>query len=863
MKFKSFFFLICTFLLLAATSYSQTTVPPVITAIGDQYYCPLSDINIVTYFDITPGSEPIDAVFIQISQNYSNGADTLFLTNGSSHPNISASWNASEGKLKLEVINSTSTSYKDLIAAVKEVAFHSTNATISGEKSFSITIDEANYLPSTGHYYEYVPDVGITWTNAKTAAATKTHYGLQGYLATITSADEAQLTGKQAEGTGWIGASDAATEGTWKWMTGPEAGKTFWFGASNGTTTGTDIPFANWNNGEPNNLGDEDYAHITAPNVGIVGSWNDLKNTGDASGDYQPKGYIVEYGGMPGDPTLNLSGNTKITSLKNISIPNSIAPLKACDTNMDGDDTNGKTFFDLTLNEAILLNGSSNSEYSFSYFSDPSYSIPISNPKAYSNTVAYQQTIFVRVSNNLKPSCYTDTSFEIRVNQLPVIQTSITFKNCDEDGIPDGFTDFNLNEAIPIITNNDSSLMVSFYLSVTDAEMGLSANAINPFPFNNSTSNIVYARVENENGCFRIATVTLAVSTTKFPQGFNYEITSCDLDQTMDGLATFDLTEATTYFLEILPPQNLSIKYYRNLSDAQLEQHEILPQNAYLSETPYSQSLYVRVENKDNGDCFGIGKNLTLTVHPRPEFEVNPNEIVCLNLAPITLEVLNPKDTYTYKWTDDNGTLIGTQETVEVATGGNYTVTAYSTFNCESFPKTITVSESNTATITLNDITITDDSNNNSIAINTTNLGIGDYEFSLDNPYFNFQNAPFFDNVISGIHTIYVRDKNKCGTTSIQVSVIGFPKYFTPNNDGINDTWQIKGVNENFYPNSIIYIYNRFGKVIAKIDPNSNGWDGWFNGKLLPSSDYWFTAKLIDENGTIREKKGHFSLLRH
>src|SRR5690606_18350499 len=149
-------------------------------------------------------------------------------------------------------------------------------------------------------YYLFIPSIGITWTAAKAAAEASRYYGLKGYLATVHSTEEAKLIGEQASGTGWIGGSDTETEGSWKWVTGPEAG--------------TRMSYTSWNTGEPNNAGDEDYAHVTPPGIGVKGSWNDLTNTGSLiPGDqYQPKGYVVEYGGMPGEVSLQMAASTKI-----------------------------------------------------------------------------------------------------------------------------------------------------------------------------------------------------------------------------------------------------------------------------------------------------------------------------------------------------------------------------------------------------------------------------------------------------------------------------------------------------------------------------------------------------------------------
>ncbi|MBB1489708.1 T9SS type B sorting domain-containing protein, partial [Oceanospirillum sp. D5] len=159
-----------------------------------------------------------------------------------------------------------------------------------------------------------------------------------------------------------------------------------------------------------------------------------------------------------------------------------------------------------------------------------------------------------------------------------------------------------------------------------------------------------------------------------------------------------------------------------------------------------------------------------------------------------------------------------------VATEDIYTVVATSVEGCESFPVSFQVKASGISTITETDITVKDLSNNNTITIDDSNIGIGDYEFALDNEFGPFQDSPLFQNVFAGEHTVDVRDKNGCGVISLQVFVMGFPKFFTPNGDGANDTWNVKGLSNAYLQNTTVFIYNRYGKLIKQLKPSAEGW---------------------------------------
>ena len=463
--------------------FGQINDPPTVTAVGDQIYCPQSQQRIVTSFNIVdPDDTLIPAFYIQISSGYVIGEDQLSLIG--SHPNVVANWNANQAKLILTGTGGGSATYTDIIAAVYDVVFNSSNINV-GAKTFSLTAGSANYLASTDHYYDYVPANLITWTDAKVAAEAMDYFGLQGYLATLTIPDEGQISGELSPGTGWIGASDAGAEGVWKWMTGPEAGTTFWNGNENGSVAPG--MYENWNTGEPNNYnGGEDYAHITY-NTGIPGSWNDLpNNTNSQPTDYQAKGFVIEYGGTPGDPVLNISGSTTfnppqiLSTTSSVSCDNDPANLSATSNTTDilwYDSQNGGTLLHTgstynpisTTNTTFWILPSSNGSTTGTRTAvtatvnasptidtpadvtscDGSYTLPTLTNGTYftasngggtqlnpGDVISTSTTLFVYAETATTPSCSNEHSFDIGINTLPTIDTPADVTSCDSYTLP-------------------------------------------------------------------------------------------------------------------------------------------------------------------------------------------------------------------------------------------------------------------------------------------------------------------------------------------------------------------------------------------------------------------------------------------
>ncbi len=140
--------------------------------------------------------------------------------------------------------------------------------------------------------------------------------------------------------------------------------------------------------------------------------------------------------------------------------------------------------------------------------------------------------------------------------------------------------------------------------------------------------------------------------------------------------------------------------------------------------------------------------------------------------------------------------------------------------------------------------------------------GTPDYSILIDTKQIGTETSGELKNIAIGNHKLWVSDANEC-TSYAEFAINPIPitpgESFTPNGDGINDTWQIENID--VYPKSRVRIYDRDGKLLAEYSTydNSNGWDGTYQGKKLPSCDYWYEINLAEAD---KQYVGHFTLLR-
>ena len=881
--------------------FGQINNPPTVTAIGDQIYCPQSQQRIVTSFNIVdPDDTRIPAFYIQISSGYVIGEDQLSLIG--SHPNVVDNWNPNQAKLTLTGTGGGSATYTDIIAAVYDVVFNSSNLNL-GSKTFSLTAGSANYLASTDHYYDYVPANLISWTAAKAAAEAMDYFGLQGYLATLTIPDEGQIVGELSPGTGWIGASDAGSEGVWKWMTGPETGTTFWNGNGNGSVVSG--MYENWNSDEPNNYGSgEDYAHITF-NTGTPGSWNDLpNNTNSQHSSYQAKGFVIEYGGTPGDPVLNISGSTTfsppqiLSTSPSVSCENDPANLSATSNTTDilwynsqnggtllhtGSTynpilTNTTTFWVLPSSNGCTTGTRTAVTATVNAFPtidtpadvtscDSSYTLPALTNGTYftasngggsqlnpGDIISASTTLFVYAETATTPNCSVEHSFDISINTIPAIDTPADVTSCESYTLPalTNGTYFTASNGGGSQLNPGDIISASTTLFVY-AETATTPNCTNEHSFNvtiDITSNATFVQIppicEGDS-------LTLPTSSV---EGFT-GIWSPVFDNTTSGTYTFipdsdQCAIGTTMDITVYPI--------------------FTPTFTQVDPICVGDPLSNLNTVSDNGFSGTWSPAINNTVTTEYTFTPTPITGVCFEETKMTIGVLTQT---TPLFTQVDPICIGSvlaplPTTSNDNISGSWTpalnnsATTTYTFTPDPYQcadlTTMTIVVNPISVLTVTATNLSEDFEANQMILVSATGGSGIYEYQLDGG--TWQSNEVFE-YVTGCqeHTVAVRDAFGCSTIpETSITIMEFPKFLTPNSDGYNDTWNIKCLRDD--PTALISIFDRFGKLLNEFKPSRTAWNGTFNGSKLTGTDYWFVVKYTNDNGDEAQYRSHFSL-RH
>ncbi len=267
----------------------------------------------------------------------------------------------------------------------------------------------------------------------------------------------------------------------------------------------------------------------------------------------------------------------------------------------------------------------------------------------------------------------------------------------------------------------------------------------------------------------------------------------------------------------------------------------------------------------DCGPFFDFKTGGLVSLGPELDF---PDRIgFCKDLSVINIESSDIADGYRWYLINPDGTetFLSTTKSVALTKVGDYRYEGYN--NITRFTSTIECANSKTFRLTASEraiITSVDErKSGNSRRLQVNLIGEGNYEYALDDSEGPYQDSAVFENVSSEFHKIFVRDKNGCGITESSVqrnlSRDDFPKFFTPNGDNVNDYWQfvVPETTDEIVLKEI-RIFDRYGNLIAIINPESKGWDGTSKERDLPSSDYWFRAIALNR----QEIKGHFTLKR-
>ena len=338
----------------------------------------------------------------------------------------------------------------------------------------------------------------------------------------------------------------------------------------------------------------------------------------------------------------------------------------------------------------------------------------------------------------------------------------------------------------------------------------------------------------------------------------------------------------------VRPGDNISWNYARGATGYRLaigtteNNFELLPETdvgnvlsySPVENLPTNTEIFIRItpynENGDAGLCtlqrFITGDSNIDCEQFKPELDIPPNVGICRGEEQVTVSTKVIADGFRWFQIHSNAseTLISESLMVTISEPGVYRFEAYN--NISLFGETTECLSTTNFLVNDSDVAVVDKihSTRDAMGVRLEILvsGPGNYEYALDTIDGPYQDSNVFSSVPSDDIWIYVRDKNGCGITEYlfvqTISEADFPKFFTPNGDGINDYWKFSPISETSSSLEIVFIFDQYGNLVSQLAPGSQGWDGTFNGRPLLSSTFWYQA--ISKSG--KQIRGFFALKR-
>ena len=588
--------------------------------------------------------------------------------------------------------------------------------------------------------------------------------------------------------------------------------------------------------------------------------------------------------------------------------------IEECDDNNDGIAANP---FDLT-EAGDKISGSENVELSYyktenaAEDGDTSSAEYISDPTAYVNEPSYNsvnddglvvQEIYVRVDSGVNGNfCYVIVPIEIMVVRAPVLSIiqpdEFGYTLCEDgnsgeatlflDDIANNVydntvTDPDPSNLIPLLDQDEnddldlSNYTITYYESVSDAEDG-----VNPLSSGDLASNddLIYVRIEYEDtGCFNTGAIG-AIRITVEPRPGIQEVDLTEVvcsDEQGGSTATVDLTQFNN---QINPgaPSDTQVVYYANMDDYMAGNSIDGGSLTAYTTTDNPQTIIAEVIDTNTLCESAVYATITVEVDDRPVVDISGySGIICEDLDPSTpteggdydpiiIETGITDTFYSFIWSRNGSVIPGEDEaSLAVTQSGTYTVEVTNDVTGCSSTSSASFTQSTPPEFTVTPLTVAFEGEH---ALSIAATGEGDYEFRIDNGPWMEAGADgtlTIEGIAAGNHFVYGRDRNGCGITVNTISFMDYPKFFTPNEDGYNDRWNIIGLGEE-NAGANIYIFDRYGKLLKQLSPTSEGWDGTYNGNVMPSGDYWFRIEYLElqPDGEFREAefKANFTLKR-